>query len=331
MIIPISHRGNINGPDQIKENTISYINKALKNYIVEVDVWYLNNEFYLGHDEPKTKIDKLFLFSDKIVTHCKNYEALVQLKKFSMVNAFFQLEDNVSITTKNNLIFNSNINNKSINAEESFKDNIVVQLGKYNNKLEYLHHAKFNTYVLTDFPDSFPKITSNKNLIPFDLLVIDIDGVMTNGKKTYDHKSNAISKEFCDKDFTAIKRFRNNGINICFLSGDENINKEMAKDRGIDFYYARLPNGNIDKSVFIEKLKNKYDSKNLAYVGDDYYDLTIIEASDISFAPADAISDIRKSASHTLKTKGGDGVIAEIYEKYQSAFNESYAYDDYKK
>ena len=53
----ISHRGNINGPNHKEENKIDYILNALNEmYEVEVDLWFKNNKFYLGHDEPQFEI-----------------------------------------------------------------------------------------------------------------------------------------------------------------------------------------------------------------------------------------------------------------------------------
>jgi hypothetical protein len=52
-MILISHRGNLNGKDVDNENNPLYIDRALgKGYDVEVDVWYVNGKWYLGHDEP---------------------------------------------------------------------------------------------------------------------------------------------------------------------------------------------------------------------------------------------------------------------------------------
>ena len=50
----------------------------------------------------------------------------------------------------------------------------------------------------------------------FKLLILDVDGVLTTGCKTYDLEGNVISKEFNDKDFTAIKRFKEKGLKVCF-------------------------------------------------------------------------------------------------------------------
>ena len=58
----ISHRGNISGPNPDKENHPDYISCALfKVFDVEIDVWFINNEFWLGHDAPKYKVHKDYL------------------------------------------------------------------------------------------------------------------------------------------------------------------------------------------------------------------------------------------------------------------------------
>ena len=61
-MILISHRGNINGKDEAKENKPSYIVDAIrKGYNVEVDFWYDNGKFVLGHDEPQYSIPLDFI------------------------------------------------------------------------------------------------------------------------------------------------------------------------------------------------------------------------------------------------------------------------------
>ena len=70
------------------------------------------------------------------------------------------------------------------------------------------------------------------------LLILDIDGVLTDGTKIYDINHKTIYKKFQDKDFTAIKRLKAAGIKVIFLSGD-NWNKGLAKKRVIDFYLSR--------------------------------------------------------------------------------------------
>ena len=99
-MILISHRGNINGKNSEKENHPDYILKALKmNYNVEVDVWYKNNELYLGHDNPQYKIHNDFLKNEKIWCHAPNIAALNYLDKIDC-HYFWHQEDDVTITNR---------------------------------------------------------------------------------------------------------------------------------------------------------------------------------------------------------------------------------------
>jgi hypothetical protein len=89
----ISHRGNITGPNSNTENTPEAIEFAISmGYDCEIDVWYVDDVLYLGHDfhqnSSKEKIDKQF-FSDhfnKLWIHCKN--------------CFFHDEDRCTLTSK---------------------------------------------------------------------------------------------------------------------------------------------------------------------------------------------------------------------------------------
>lgn len=82
-MILISHRGNLSGWEAARENSPEYIDEAIqKGYFVEVDIRYISGDFYLGHDEPKYKIEISWLKerNHMLVLHCKNVEALLYLK-----------------------------------------------------------------------------------------------------------------------------------------------------------------------------------------------------------------------------------------------------------
>ena len=96
----ISHRGNLNGPNKKFENSIEYINIALrKGYHVEVDVWYYKNAFYLGHDKPQHKTNKKYLLNKSFWCHAKNFEALINLKKIN-AHYFWHQKDDFVLTSK---------------------------------------------------------------------------------------------------------------------------------------------------------------------------------------------------------------------------------------
>ena len=76
----ISHRGNINGPNKSEENNPEYILNAINNgYNVEIDIWSINNKWYLGHDNPTYEIKYNFLFDSRFWLHAKNGEAFYKL------------------------------------------------------------------------------------------------------------------------------------------------------------------------------------------------------------------------------------------------------------
>ena len=99
-MILISHRGNINGRIEEAANRPDYIENTLRlGYDVEVDVWFLNGKFYLGHDEALYATNKLFLSNPRLWVHCKNVEAILELKH-SKVHYFWHENDTITLTSQ---------------------------------------------------------------------------------------------------------------------------------------------------------------------------------------------------------------------------------------
>ena len=97
----ISHRGNIDGKIIERENDPIYINEALDlGYDVEIDVWFVDGEFWLGHDSPQYKTDYKFLMNDRFWCHAKNLDALMEMKKYA-IHYFWHETDTVTLTSKN--------------------------------------------------------------------------------------------------------------------------------------------------------------------------------------------------------------------------------------
>ena len=99
-IILISHRGNINGKNVNLENSPEYVKKALElGFDVEIDVWFDNDSFYLGHDEPKYMVPMEFLKNDKLWCHAKNIVALNKMLD-NDIHCFWHQKDDVTLTSK---------------------------------------------------------------------------------------------------------------------------------------------------------------------------------------------------------------------------------------
>ena len=144
------------------------------------------------------------------------------------------------------------------------------------------------------------------------LLILDVDGVLTDGTKLYSEDGFGKMKSFCDKDFTAIKRIKAAGVKVCFLSGDQNVNKSIATNRNIDFYLARGKN----KKEFLQKFCKIYDCSpdEISFVGDDLFDVDLLKSIKYSFCPKDSCEEAKNSCMHVLSNKGGDNLIMELYE-----------------
>lgn len=97
----IAHRGNIDGPNPESENRPEYIQRALsQGYYVEVDVWYIGDKLFLGHDYPQYDTDWNFLSQSRLICHAKNEEALNQLIQRD-IHCFGHDRDNVVLTSRN--------------------------------------------------------------------------------------------------------------------------------------------------------------------------------------------------------------------------------------
>lgn len=98
----ISHRGNIDGVNEERENTILYMLEALEqDYDVEVDIRYIDGRFFLGHDESKDRFyNEHFSFNKKIWFHAKDIKTLNKLLSFrNLSHIFFHQEDEATITS----------------------------------------------------------------------------------------------------------------------------------------------------------------------------------------------------------------------------------------
>jgi hypothetical protein len=102
----IAHKGNINGPDPERENTIPYIEDALsKGYDVEVDIRYdvVKQEFWLGHDNPDNlvTIDWLTKHGSRLWIHCKDIFTFdIFSTRFGDFNYFWHDQDDYTLTSR---------------------------------------------------------------------------------------------------------------------------------------------------------------------------------------------------------------------------------------
>jgi 3-deoxy-D-manno-octulosonate 8-phosphate phosphatase (KDO 8-P phosphatase) len=144
-------------------------------------------------------------------------------------------------------------------------------------------------------------------------VILDIDGVMTDGTKAYDLNADVISKKFCDRDFTAIKKMQSENIRVILLSRDRRVNEKMAEKRKIEYIHSK------DKLETFKTLN--INPETCVYVGDDYYDIPLLEYVLFSACPSDSPDDVKDISKWILLKKGGENVVMYLYEKYIKGVN----------
>lgn len=116
----ISHRGNLEGPNPERENHPDYIYEAIQaGYDVEIDVWWIDGKFKLGHDEPQYDFpfDLFNNYYTKLWIHCKNMDALSQLNGLDsngMKLNYFSHENDLGVLTSKGYIWSTNVYDRGI-------------------------------------------------------------------------------------------------------------------------------------------------------------------------------------------------------------------------
>jgi hypothetical protein len=106
-MLKIAHRGNLNGPSS-RENHPTYIEEAIyAGFDVEVDVRLIDNQLWLGHDEPQYLTSKTFLdrYKNSLWVHCKNLGALEYFVNLGQDYKYFWHENDDYTLTSNGLIW----------------------------------------------------------------------------------------------------------------------------------------------------------------------------------------------------------------------------------
>lgn len=165
----------------------------------------------------------------------------------------------------------------------------------------------------------------------FRLLLVDVDGTITNGTKFYDQNHKVVAKAFNDRDFTAIKRFKAAGITVAFISADP-WNKGMAAARNVDFWNVREWAKNLDKTKLLPDICQHYlvDPKQIAYVADDWWDNTLLYDVGFKFCPQNSCWETQKivGPNSVILRNGGDGVLDSLYEWTKANYNIQETYPD---
>ncbi len=159
------------------------------------------------------------------------------------------------------------------------------------------------------------------------LLILDVDGVLTDGSIILDNEGNEI-KAFHVRDGHGIKMLTKAGVHVAIITGRySKVVERRAYELGITEVYQKC----YKKSVAYEHLIEKFGvtDKEVAYIGDDIVDISLLKRAGLSVAVADATAETKSVSMLITENAGGRGAVREVCDlilkaqgKWQDLLNE---------
>lgn len=144
------------------------------------------------------------------------------------------------------------------------------------------------------------------------LLVLDVDGVLTDGRLVYGPGGEEL-KIFHVQDGLAIVGARQAGLVVAVISGRASpaVSRRMA-DLGV----LEVHQGSDDKPAVLETLlrRHRLTPRETAYMADDLPDLPVLKEVGLALAPANAAPEVKRIAHWVGKRAGGNGAVREALE-----------------
>lgn len=145
------------------------------------------------------------------------------------------------------------------------------------------------------------------------LLLTDCDGVLTDGSVYYDDRGEAL-KRFSIRDGIGMGRLQDLvDVKVGIINGETSAAlQKRAEALGL----TELHMGVADKFTVLEEILGRYEltPDQVAYIGDDTNDLTIMHAVGLAGCPANAIHLVRTAADYVCRNSGGEGAFREFAE-----------------
>jgi len=164
---------------------------------------------------------------------------------------------------------------------------------------------------------------ANKSSQRINYLVLDVDGVFTDGKVAF-NKEGEFSKSFDMRDGMGLEILREHQVTVMVMTSE---NSEVVKQRMKKLKIKDVFLGIKDKYSCLDSIcaERNISSNEIAYIGDDVNDLSNMLRAGWSFCPSNATKPIKFHADVTLSNKSGQGAIREVSEfimNYNLRFNE---------
>lgn len=165
------------------------------------------------------------------------------------------------------------------------------------------------------FKPLFPLPHLQNKLKNIKLLVLDVDGVMTDGGMYFTENGDQI-KKFNTKDGMAIIRLTRDNFQTAIISSGfvSNAVKKRAEMLGIQHCVVTRESKLSVLNRLLEELQ--MDFSQVAIIGDDINDLEVMKSVAIAACPKDAVQEVKQHCHIILNTNGGQGCVREFIDVY---------------
>jgi 3-deoxy-D-manno-octulosonate 8-phosphate phosphatase (KDO 8-P phosphatase) len=159
-----------------------------------------------------------------------------------------------------------------------------------------------------------------KRLRQLQLLVLDVDGVLTDGGLSYS-PDGQVWRRFDVRDGLGLKLLQQVGLSLALISGGRSgAIERRAQDLGIEHCFTEVR----DKQAQLQQLQDQLQVVPVAtgFIGDDLNDLVVRSQVGVLAAPADGCKAFRRQADVVLRRPGGQGAVRELAERILKARGE---------
>jgi 3-deoxy-D-manno-octulosonate 8-phosphate phosphatase (KDO 8-P phosphatase) len=148
------------------------------------------------------------------------------------------------------------------------------------------------------------------NIRSLRLLILDVDGVLTDGRVIMDDAGKEI-KHFNVRDGHGLKMLMRYGVDVVFLTGRQSaVVEHRARDLGVTEVHQGAKNKLDLYGEIVEK--RGLSGSQVGYVGDDIVDIPFMKRVGFSVAVADAADEVKRAAHYTTEKNGGCGAVREV-------------------
>ena len=142
------------------------------------------------------------------------------------------------------------------------------------------------------------------------LLLLDVDGILTDGTIVYTHEGNEI-KAFHTRDGLGIRLLQEAGVEVGLITARQSeAVTRRAQDLGMKHVFQKTRNKLAVYEQLIKELG--LQASEVGYMGDDWLDLPLLTRVGFSATVSDAVAEVRQIVHYTTKRKGGRGAVREV-------------------